>query len=154
MCNWLGEKSGEIQAVAAILGVVVGIVGFGATAWQLRSANYSLQASNTYTIQHDARELAAQVLSRGFVKKLRQGTLPTEEREEAKNDFWAMLNFYLSVYRQLEAGGINEKIGDAFGQDFCQLLSEKSMAEAFDEMLAEKRITQNYVAMREAWCAN
>ncbi|RWL81905.1 MAG: hypothetical protein EOR67_28650 [Mesorhizobium sp.] len=153
MCRWLQRKSDEIQAAAAILGVVVGFIGFGATWWQLRSANNSLQASNTYTIQHDAREIAAEVLGRGLVQKLKQGTLSADERDKAKNDFWTMLNFYLSVFRQLKAGGINDNIGAAFGQDFCQLLSEKQLSDAFDEMLAEKKISQNYVIMRETWCA-
>ncbi|RVB64856.1 hypothetical protein, partial [Mesorhizobium sp. M7A.F.Ca.CA.002.03.2.1] len=151
MCKWLKTNSDAIQAGSAILGVAVAVIGFWLTIYQLSSANHSLQASNTYTIQHDAREIISEIISRGNVRPLIMGTLPAGKKEEAKTDLWQMLNFYLSVFRQLHAGGINQKIGAAFGKDFCDLLDKAPVATAWDELLKEKRITDDYEEMRRTW---
>ncbi|RWP11020.1 hypothetical protein [Mesorhizobium sp.] len=152
MCKWLKTNSDAIQAGSAIVGVAVTIIGFGLTIYQLSSANHSLQASNTYTIQHDAREIISGIISRGNLRPLLMNTLPAEKKEDAKTDLWQMLNFYLSVFRQLRAGGINEKIGAAFATDFCDLLDKIPVTTAWDELRTEKRITEDYEEMRRTWC--
>jgi hypothetical protein len=59
--QFLREEEKAIVAAAAILSVVVGLFGFGMTIQQLRRAETTLRASNTYQVQKDGRELLQDV---------------------------------------------------------------------------------------------
>ncbi|WP_162256733.1 hypothetical protein [Mesorhizobium sp. Root695] len=143
-------NSAAIQSGAAIAGVLVGIFGFGATICQLSATKNALQASNTYTIQHDARELITAINPN--IRKIRAGTVAPEEKDAALVDVWKMLNFYLSVYRQSVSGGIKPDFSQAFADDFCSTISNKGMAAAWDQLKAEDRISDKHEKMKEGWC--
>src|SRR4051794_34916380 len=115
--GWLGRNADEISSFSALLGLVIGILGFGLTIWQLHETNIALRSTNTYAIQHDARELFDQVNAKGSIAKLINGTANAEESAKAELDAWKMFNFYLSVFRQVDAQGVGEQFGTAFSKD-------------------------------------
>lgn len=147
---WLKDNSDAVQAVAAVAGVVVAAIGFFVAYWQLSSTSAALKASNTYTIQHDARELAGQVQK--SVKALAAGSLSADEREAALVDLWKMFNFYLAVYRQDDVGGIGKKFAKSFRQDFCDTIKSPTIAAAWEELLARKSLGSDHIEMKETWC--
>ncbi|QDC01731.1 hypothetical protein [Mesorhizobium sp. 8] len=151
MCCGLKTHSDAIQAACAILGVIIGATGFWFTIDQLQSASTALKAANAYTIQHDARELVAKVAPN--IQKLDSGNLNAAEKRDVLIDFWQMLNFYLSVYRQARADGISPEFEAAFRADFCDWISVPTRAAAWDELRDGNKISDRHVAMREAWCA-
>lgn len=151
--SWLKDHSDAIQSAAAIVGVVVAIVGFGLTIWQLVDTNAALRASNTYDIQRDARDLVDDIQENGLVQQFANGTLAEDKKEKAMFDVWRMYNFYLGVFRQVQAGGVSEGFAQSFGEDFCQRVRHPKFDEAWEEMAEQKRISAAHVKMREVWCA-
>lgn len=154
MRAWLKTNSEAIGSFAAIAGLIVSVLGFGLTIWQLSETSEALRASNTYNIQKDARELINEVAARKNVVALIAGNASEDVRTAALDDIWKMLNFYLSVYRQAEAGGISSEISKSFGKDFCQFISRKNIPEAWDEMDKSIKIDQNHKTMKDKWCNN
>jgi hypothetical protein len=152
MKKWLRDNSNEIVAATSVLGVLVGIIGFAFTVWQLRTTTDTLRASNTYDIQRDARELAENIQDNGFIPKLVAGTLPAEERGKAHVDGWKMFNFYLAVYRQSQAGGVSPEFERAFIVDFCDTVQKPAIDDLWAEMIKAKRLSKYNTAMREQWC--
>lgn len=151
MCSWLKTHSEAIQAGAAIVGVCVATVGFGVTIWQLINANTALRASNAYTIQRDARDLLNEIAPN--IRRLERGSIPEDEMDRVLFSAWKMLNFYVSVYRQVQAGGLSSEFSGSYRTDFCDWIKKPSSISAWEKMKSEKMLGQTHVAMRESWCA-
>ena len=150
--NWLKDNADQAQALGALAGILVSVIGFGAAYVQLRSANTALQASNAYSIQKDGRELLDIVQQNGFVRDLVDGKLKPEDQQKAKFDVWKMFNFYLSVYRQSEAGGVSDEFRDSFKRDFCGFVELVPVEVEWKAMLDDKSVGTGHAKMREDWC--
>lgn len=153
LCRNLKKFSEEIGSLAAIIGVCVGIIGFGFTIFQIKSANNTLQATNAYQIQKDARELAAEV-SRDeiLLKALNGAKLNDAESNSLQKTIWKMNNFYLSVFRQSSARGISREFSSAFARDFCDFHKRKIIAESWVAMRNVGMVSQDHQNMKEIWC--
>lgn len=150
--TWLKDHVDAITSGAAILGVIVGAVGFWVTWYQLSATTAALKASNTYTIQSDARELLDTLEQRNFVRALIDGKLKAEDEPNARFDLWKMFNFYLSVYRQSKADGITDEFRQSFIRDFCGFLARPPVDMQWKNMAAEKRLSDEQIKMRGDWC--
>jgi hypothetical protein len=75
--DWAKMHADEITPATAVIGLAVGVVGFGFTIWQLHLTQTALKATNTYSIQKDAREIAARLQNdpnvRGYVLEHEDG---------------------------------------------------------------------------------
>jgi hypothetical protein len=152
----------KITASAAIIAIVVGIGGFVATvlqlSWardQLQRTEQTLRASNTYQVQKDARELLLTRLvnDKELRSALASATLPSSEiQQEVRDKLWLMFNFYLSVYRQAQAGGLSEQFVTSFKQDFCEFLKKPVVEATWNKELLNGQLSSNYVDMRKTWC--
>jgi hypothetical protein len=152
---WLTTYKDPIGCAAAIGGVVIGLVGFGATIYQLRSTAAALRATNSYQIQKDARELVDKIQSDpSFAKIMQQGPNTNDPAQELtfSNGLWKLANFYLSVDRQWKAGGISSGFYESYVQDFCGLLRNKYVSTEWDKMLSDGRLNSAERDMRAEWC--
>jgi hypothetical protein len=150
--NWLGENAGAVQAIAAVAGVGVAVFGFYIAWCQLSATTNALQASNAYTIQRDARQIAGEFLK--SVKKLESEQTSPDEHQQALVELWKMFNFYLAVYRQAQAGGIGSNFAESFGKDFCDTIKRQSVAAAWDELKKRNSLNDQHIKMRETWCGH
>jgi len=152
--RWLGTNSDEIGAVGAVVGVLVGIIGFGATWYQLSSTSTALRAANGYSIQKDAREMIDKLYADSdFIASLAAGQVKGPPEAFEKN-LWIMFNFYLSVYRQDVADGLSDNLAGAYARDFCKFLGNSLVATRWSEMEKEKKIGADHDAMRQKWCTS
>ena len=151
----------KITASAAIIAILVGIAGFVATvlqlSWardQLARTEQTLRASNTYQVQKDARELLLNRLvnDQELRSVLASNTAPQDVKQEVRDKLWLMFNFYLSVYRQAQAGGLSEQFVTAFKQDFCEFLKKPVVDATWNKELQSGQLTVNYADMRKTWC--
>ena len=151
--KWLKDNAEPVGAGAAIVGVVVGVVGFWATWHQLTNATVALQAANGYAIQKDARELVdGMSTDENFVAALNNGPAP-EKADAFDRKLWKMFNFYLSVYRQGVAEGLSSKFVAAFSDDFCRFIRRPVVSREWDKMQQNQMLGINHVEMRENWCS-
>jgi hypothetical protein len=149
----LKKYNDEIGSATAILGLFVGVVGFGLTIFQLSDTKRALQASNAYQIQRDARDLIDEITSSTVVQRFLNGDSLTDvESSELKRNFWKMNNFYLAVFRQGQSGGLPTDFAAMFGSDFCSFSQGKKVQELWQEMLSEKMIGKAHTDMLEVWC--
>ncbi|PKA43208.1 hypothetical protein CWR43_14270 [Rhizobium sullae] len=150
--SW-NDNSNGIAAVAAIVGLFVSGAGFWFGYHQLQETSRALQASNSYSIQKDARELNEKLQENGNIDKLMSGQIPVDDKVRAYQDLWAMFNFYLSVFRQQQADGIPESFAKSFSADFCGFVRSPPISAAWDEMVQQKRIGNAHTTMRIQWCS-
>jgi hypothetical protein len=150
--GWLATYKDQIGSLAAIIGVMIGFVGFTLTVWQIHETATALRAGNSYTIEDNARQLINQIENRGYVRKLISNTLPADQRTGADYDLWRMFNFYLAVYRQAKAGGVGREFKQDFRADFCGFLKWKAVSDEWDVFVKQNRLSDQNVAMRGAWC--
>lgn len=148
----LKSNSDQIGAASAIVGVLVGVAGFGFTYYQLSSATGVLQATNAYEIQKDARELVDGLASDAdFVAALNTG--PGQSDAAAfETKLWRMFSFYLSIYRQSTADGISKKFATSFADDFCGFIGKPVVAAEWDKMQQSGKLGDSHAEMRKAWC--
>src|SRR3954467_1752030 len=152
LAQWLRTRKDEITAAAALLGVLIGVIGFGMTWHQLSLTTGTLQASNGYQIQKDARELIENLLAKPeFRNAVHDGITPANE-QMALDNLWRMFNFYLSVYRQAEAGGLAKEFVASYKDDFCGFIKNKGAEEGWTKLKAAGRIAQPQETMRKRWC--
>lgn len=151
--RWLKDHSDAIGSLAAIAGVIIGIVGFWFTITQLSATERTLRASNSYQIQSDARELVGEIVLLPIVKRAFDGEeLSLPELQIFREALWRMHNFYLSVYRQDRAQGLSQDFVTAFTADFCAFVSIEIVANQWDEMLNSNMLSQQHNLMRSTWC--
>ena len=150
--GWFTCRKDEIAGIAAIGGILIGLVGFGLTICQLQRANQTLQASNTYQVQKDARAILDEIKkNKKFLSAINNG-ISTENQESFLDSLWIMLNFYLSVYRQSEIEGLSPSFVDSFRRDFCQFINLKSVGEGWDKLKTDNRLANAHDEMRRKWC--
>jgi hypothetical protein len=151
----------KITASAAIIAILVGIGGFIATVCQLSRARdqlikteQTLRASNTYQVQKDARDLLLNRLvnDEELRNAIASTTVPLEIKQEIRSKLWLMFNFYLSVYRQAQAGGLSEQFVTSFKQDFCEFLKKPLVDATWNKELQSGQLSVNYADMRKTWC--
>ncbi|MGE0282194.1 MAG: hypothetical protein AB7P20_16495 [Rhizobiaceae bacterium] len=152
LANWLRTWKDEITAAAALLGVVIGVVGFGMTWLQLSRTTETLQASNAYQIQKDARELIENLLAKPEFRKAVGDGITAGNEQAALDNMWRMFNFYLSVYRQSEGGGLAKEFVASYKDDFCGFMKNKGAEEGWTKLKAAGRIGQPQETMRKRWC--
>jgi hypothetical protein len=150
--KWWNDNAGAMQAFAAIAGVIVALIGFCFALYQLSATTDALQASNAYTIQRDARQIAGEFLQ--SVKKLESEQTSPDEYQQALVELWKMFNFYLAVYRQAQAGGIGSDFAESFSKDFCDTIKRQSVAAAWDELKKRNSLNDQHDKMRETWCGH
>jgi hypothetical protein len=151
--SFLKKHSDEIGSLAAIFGVLIGLVGFSMTIYQLWSTDRTLQATNSYQIQKDAREIISDISQDGLLSEALSGVVLDEQKQELlQRKLWRMSNFYLSVFRQHEAGGINGEFSEAFQSDFCQFVGSSLVSAEWKKMLSSNMISESHQNMRETWC--
>lgn len=148
----LKTYSDEIASAAAIIGILVGVVGFGLTYCQLRSTSQALQAANSYQIQKDAREIIDGVAGDPKFVAFIKGAQEPADKDHIHGQLWKMMNFYLSVFRQSEANGLPSDFTTSFKADFCGFVARPPVALAVAEMTADGQLSQNHTKMRESWC--
>jgi hypothetical protein len=141
-----------VATCATVVGVVVSIFGFVFTYIGLKDASESLRAANTYSIQKDARYLMVELsLSKDFMLAIGEG--PGEDLNKGRKELWKAFNFYLSVYRQAQSGGITESFSRSISRDFCDLLGRAEVSQFWDELVQVKDLGDESVRMRQEWCS-
>jgi hypothetical protein len=149
----LKKHSEAIGAASSIFGLVIAVAGFWITIHQIIETKRTLQASNSYEIQRDARDLVDAILEGGELQRLISGEeISSDEKNRAKGSLWRMNNFYLSVFRQFKAGGVNEELTAAFSNDFCSFYSIEAVGKLWEEMISENKIGKSHLEMKRAWC--
>jgi hypothetical protein len=88
-----------------------GLIGLSFTIYQIGKTNSTLQATNGYTIQKDAREMIATLREEPAFNDYVLRFDPNKQYSsdvinEANRSIALLINFYLSVFRQYKAGGI------------------------------------------------
>jgi hypothetical protein len=157
---WRAIKWGfsVIKDNIAVLGFAVGILGFILTFNQFVNTINTLQATNAYAIQKDARDLALALQNDPSYKDYVLDHNPNKEysdavRADAYRAVGRFFNFYLSVFRQYEVGGISQKMADSFGRDFCGTMkSQKTQATLVEFWRLNLASNPDYERMRHAWC--
>ena len=146
-----------ISGLGTILGVLIGIVGFGTTIYQLSDAKSVLRASNAYNIQRDARDLVKSLQDhndfRDYVMSFdtrKKYDAPVIERAELQTG--RLVNFYLSVFRQAKADGISKDFQTAFAKDFCDTLQSKPIGDYWNKKVNAGTFGAEHGEMRNAWC--
>ncbi|MBO6719600.1 MAG: hypothetical protein JJ913_16715 [Rhizobiaceae bacterium] len=153
MANLLKARSDEIGSLASILGVLIGIVGFSFTWYQLYATERTLRSANTYQIQSDARTLIEEIYSIDSVKNYIISGEGKPEDSIVSYKIWQMLNFYLSVFRQEQSKGITSEFADSFKKDFCLFVDRKSISSLWKIMIENEQISEDHEEMRGYWCA-
>ena len=149
----LRDRKDEIGSISAIVGVLIGFFGFFLTIQQLKSSGRTLQATNAYEIQKDARALIDEVSRDDLVQQAMSGKpLGAVDTVKLQGMLWKMQNFYLSVFRQKAAGGISTDFSSSFAADFCDFIKNPRISSDWDLMLKSGMLTKNHVKMREDWC--
>jgi hypothetical protein len=156
----------------AAFGVIVAAVGFfatgvglGLTVDQLKTTRNTLQATNAYQIQKDARELAGKLSDESVdapgTASIKLGDYLGEYGSDkfGKYDQSAapriaqIFNFYLAVYRQYKNSGVTPKFAAAFGRDFCNLFKLPGVTHYWDLRIQSKNPPGSEMQeMTNAWC--
>ena len=148
----LREWKDEIVGICAMLGVLVGVLGFGFTLYQLSKTTETLRAGNTYTIQKDGRELIEKLLVNREFRDAVTGTAAPKNETDVQEGLWRMFNFYLSVYRQSEANGLSRSVVNSFKKDFCEFVHLPKVGEYWKTLMATHRLGDDNAVMRKEWC--
>lgn len=149
----LRDYKDEIASAGAIIGVLVGVFGFWFTIDQLKSNERTLKAANAYEIQRDARALVDEISQDAKLQKLIRGESLSElEVSDVRKLLWKMNNFYLSVFRQVEAGGVADGFKSSYRRDFCSFVKIPSIERQWLEMRKTGMVADGHAGMREAWC--
>ena len=160
MCKtWLSDNADAIQSGAAILAVLVGIGGFGfmwdqlsKTKVQISQTNKIFQASNTYQIQKDAREIVDKIKSNKSFRGAMKNGISEDNEAEFLDNLWIMLNFYLSVFRQDQMGGVTQDFIVSFKKDFCKFVNLPSVKEGWGKLEAPGQLSPAHNEMQRMWC--
>lgn len=152
MWLWLRTNVDPVTSLAAIVGVAVSIIGFGATIYQLSSTATALRATNTYQIQKDGRELDDVLQKDAAYLAVKQNKATPEQQVAAEYSVWKSLNFYLSVFRQVDAGGVSSEFSDSLAKDFCDFVKVPAVDNAWKDMMKNNNIGEPHKVMREKWC--
>ncbi|MDP6620713.1 MAG: hypothetical protein QF754_00420 [Alphaproteobacteria bacterium] len=160
MCiKFLSDNSDTIQSAAAIATVVVGVVGFyylwdqlSQTKAQISQTKEIFQASNTYEIQKDVRALVGELKNEKLFREALRDGISNKNKTVFLENLWIMLNFYLSVFRQNEMGGVTQSFIDSFKNDFCGFVKLSSVEEGWNELMRMNRLSQAHDKMRSIWC--
>jgi hypothetical protein len=136
------------------LSFVAGLIGLAFTVSQIHNTNLTLQATNAYAIQKDARELALSLQGneafRDYVMQYNaQKKYTPDTIADAHRNVGRLLNFYLSVYRQYKAGGISTSLEKSFAKDFCDTLRNPIVGEYWQTSLANN---PEHAELKDAWC--
>jgi hypothetical protein len=139
------------------LSFAAGLIGLTFTIYQISATNSTLQATNAYNIQKDARELITTLakdpaFSEYVINFDPQKSYPPDIVRSANRNIGLLINFYLGVFRQYKAGGIAKSLAASFGNDFCDDIIKKvpPVARYFRELAADKR--SEIKEMEDAWC--
>lgn len=154
MWKTLGKHSNSITSVTSILAIPIAIIGFWATWEQISETKDALRAGNSYQIQKDGRELINEINASGGLFLFIEGDPSEEVRKKAKIDTWNMINFYLSVYRQVKSDGLNEEFKKQYIFDFCNFIGNLKIQSLLVDLKQRNSIGQRFEAMKGEWCAS
>ncbi|UGX94290.1 hypothetical protein G6321_00053655 [Bradyrhizobium barranii subsp. barranii] len=139
------------------LSFIAGLIGLGFTIYQVGKTNSTLQATNGYAIQKDAREMIGTLRGEkafsDYVLRFDPNKQYSDEiKNEANRSIALLLNFYLAVFRQYKAGGITDSLALSFGKDFCDDVINKSVPikNFFIARASEKH--DDFRELKNAWC--
>jgi hypothetical protein len=150
--QWLKTRKDEITAGVAILAVLVNILGFWFTISQLSRATSTLQATNTYQVQKDARDVLEKILAEPEFGDAIRGKISADNESMVAQNLWIMFNFYLSVFRQAEANGLSPEFISSFKKDFCRFLEYPTVSAEWEKLSSEQRLGPSHEKMRREWC--
>jgi hypothetical protein len=153
-CQRARQFFSDYKDTITALAFVAGLVGLAVTISQIHNTNVTLQATNAYTIQKDARELVTKLQEdqpfREYVLENDPNKhYPESTIDQARRDIGRLLNFYLSVYRQRKAGGISSLLSDSFAKDFCQTVKIPIIWEYWKTQLKDN---PEHAELKDAWC--
>ena len=166
---WCTRHKDTISAfgvAVATVGFIVAGVGLTFTAIQVETTGKTLQATNAYQIQKDARDLAGNLSGESLDAvgatpiKLREYLSEYTPDSFSKYDKSAapklaeIFNFYLAVYRQYENSGIAPQFASAFGRDFCDFFKLPG-ATHYWQLRSESNDPPDHEmqGMKNAWCS-
>jgi len=154
--SWVGKSPDETMTTAAVLTLIVSIVGFAFAIVQLNKTQRALRASNTYAIQKDGRDLVdalrkddafrSYVLEHEVSKKYDEPQIRT-----AKQSMALVFNFYLSVFRQMKAGGISKSLAGSMGKDFADFYRNAIVKEFYRERAERGSYGKEHAEMVRLW---
>jgi len=168
----LGQWCTTNKDAIAAAGVAVTTVGFlataiglGMTVCQIKSTRNTLQATNAYQIQKDARELASKLRAEDLDAKdapslklgeYMRGYVPDKFDKydpAAAPQIAQVFNFYLAVYRQSKNAGVTKQFAQAFGTDFCGLYNLPGIRHYWNARVKSAAPpSQEMQEMKNAWC--
>jgi hypothetical protein len=138
------------------LSFAAGLIGLCFTIYQISNTNNTLQATNAYTIQKDARELTTaltkDVAFSDYVLNFDPNKkYPANVVGDANRSIGLLINFYLGVFRQYKAGGITKSLAASFGRDFCDVVKRSPPVDAY----FKATVSANKFELKELqddWC--
>ncbi len=156
MWDWFTANADAVTGVASFAGVLIAIIGFAFTIYELRQAQTALKASNTYAIQKDAREMAIEtlkdtefddfVLKHDKTKKYTPTTIAAADQRMR-----IIFNFYLSVFRQSRSKGISKRFAKSLGHDFSSFMLNEAVRAHYDKQVEAKVYDEEYIEMVNHW---
>jgi hypothetical protein len=144
----------DYKDTISALAFIAGLIGLGVTISQIHNTNVTLQATNAYAIQKDARDLVSELQNDVAFREYVLENDPNKQYAastvtEAKRDVGRLLNFYLSVYRQYKAGGISSLLAESFGKDFCGVMKNPIITGYWK---ANLETSPEHAELKHAWC--
>lgn len=154
MLTFIERHKDSISSAAAICSIIVAIVGFGLTIWQINKATRQLQSSNEYNIRKDLRELVQKVRTEYISTTCLKNGATCSIEDKRKNDFGIGLIFNLhhSIYLQSEAHGISKKFRFQMAKDFCSWFKLPAANELWNAQVEQGNYDSDRVRMKKEWC--
>jgi hypothetical protein len=144
----------EYKDTISGLSFAAGLIGLAFTAYQIHNTNLTLQATNAYAIQKDARELTSSLQDDDAFRDYILRHDPKKQYSQqiiadAQRGLGRLMNFYLSVFRQYKAGGISSGLDESFAKDFCEIMRNPIVGEYWQKSLADNA---EHAGLKHAWC--
>lgn len=153
--HFISREADAVAALAAIVGVVVTVLGFGLTWYQLQKTTDQLQSSNEYEIRRDLRELVSEMAKTAKMECLRaELKCEAAELKPLNQQLGLLFNFFHSVYRQTKASGVSRTFEDQMSEDFCLWFSSSYVVDFWDRQVLLGYYKAERIEMRRIWCGS
>lgn len=153
MLSTLRDHPDAIMAATSIVSILVAVIGFSITIFQIIETRMALQSATMYEIQRDGREIVQKIFDKDDgISRYTSGDTSDLVTKQSETDLWTINNFYLSVFRQDKIMGLPADFKERFRSDFCTFVKNKKLATLWDNLKKTEKIGQSHEAMKGEWC--